>query len=101
ASAAAEPIRPPIARQREAGRSAQQITVGGVTRRYVRYEPAGLDASTPAPLVLVLHGRGGNGTIAERLYDVRQQSDAHGFVVTYPDALGDPPTWHAGLGLGG
>jgi polyhydroxybutyrate depolymerase len=101
-SAAAAPAHPTTpARASQAGRSMQQVTTGGVTRRYVRYEPPGLDAATPAPLVLVLHGRGGSGTIAERLYDFRQQSDTNGFVVAYPDALGDPLTWHAGLGLGG
>ena len=75
--------------------------VDGVTRRYVRYEPPGLDPATAVPLVLVLHGRGGNGTIAERLYEMSDQAALHGFVVVYPDALGDPPTWHSGLGLGG
>ena len=83
------------------GRSEEQISVGGVTRRYVRYEPDGLDGTAPVPLVLMLHGRGGNGAIAERLYDMREQSDTHGFVVAFPDALGSPPTWHAGTGLGG
>ena len=92
---------PGRARQAASGRSAQEITVGGVTRGYVRYEPPGLDASTAVPLVLVLHGRGGNGTIAERLYEMNDQASLHGFVVAYPDALGDPPTWHSGLGLGG
>src|SRR5262245_43364907 len=80
--------------QQSSGRSVQQVDVGGVTRRYIRYEPPGLDPSSPAPLVLVLHGRGGNGTIAERLYDFREQSDAHRFVVAFPDALGDPPSWN-------
>lgn len=98
---AAAPARSTPSRASQAGRTVQQVTVGGVMRRYVRYEPAGLDASTPAPLVLVLHGRGGSGAIAELLYDFRAQSEAHGFIVAFPDALGDPPTWHAGLGLGG
>jgi polyhydroxybutyrate depolymerase len=71
----------------------QQIMVAGVTRQYIRYEPAGLDPATPVPLVLVLHGATGSGAIAERRYDFREQSDAHGFVVTYPDALGQPSAW--------
>lgn len=69
--------------------------MGGVTRRYIRYEPADLDPSALAPLVLVLHGATGSGAIAERLYDVREQSDAHGFVVAYPDALGSPTAWNS------
>ncbi|HZO27104.1 MAG TPA: PHB depolymerase family esterase [Chloroflexota bacterium] len=83
------------------GRSVEQLTVDGVVRRYVRYEPAGLDPAVSVPLVLLLHGRGGSGTIAERLYEMNAQAEAHGFVVAYPDALGEPPTWHAGLGMGG
>lgn len=83
------------------GRSVQELAVDGVARRYVRFEPSGLDPMSAVPLVLVLHGRGGSGTIAERLYEMNEQAALHGFVVAYPDALGDPPTWHAGLGMGG
>jgi polyhydroxybutyrate depolymerase len=89
------------ARANLAGRSVERLPVGGVERRYVRYGPPGLDPAAIVPLVLMLHGRGGSGSIAEWMYDWREQSDAHGFVVAYPDALGDPPTWHAGVGLGG
>lgn len=85
----------------EPGRSVEELAVDGVARRYVRYEPPGLDPSAPVPLVLLLHGRGGSGTIAERLYEMNEQAALHGFVVAYPDALGDPPTWHSGLGMGG
>ena len=101
-SARASAASPPAGvRQSTSGRSVQELAVDGVTRRYVRYEPPGLDPSRAVPLVLVLHGRGGNGTIAERLYGMSDQAALHGFVVVYPDALGDPPTWHSGLGLGG
>jgi polyhydroxybutyrate depolymerase len=86
------------ARAARAGRSVQQIDVAGVSRSYVRYEPAGLDATAPVPLVILLHGRGGSGAIAERAYEMSRQAEAHGFVVAYPDALGDPPSWNAGLG---
>ena len=109
ASAASQPAGPAAspapdlgrARATASGRSVEQVTVDGVARRYVRYEPPGLDPAAPVPLVLVLHGRGGSGTIAERMYEMSEQSAAHGFVVAYPDALGDPPTWHSGLGMGG
>jgi polyhydroxybutyrate depolymerase len=109
ARAAGRPARPqaapPVGRGRAAapasGRSVEQLTVDGVERQYVRYEPAGLDETASVPLVLVLHGRGGTGPIAELLYDMNEQADAHGFVVAYPTALGDPPTWHSGLGMGG
>src|SRR4051794_12813892 len=44
------------------------IDVGGTNRRYVRYEPVGLDPTVPVPLMLVLHGQGSSGTAAERAY---------------------------------
>ena len=88
-------------RAETAGRTVVALPVDSVERRYVRYEPATLDPAVPVPLVLVLHGRGGSGAIAERLYEMNALADAHGFVVAYPDALGDPPTWHSGLGMGG
>lgn len=85
-----------------AGRSVQQLMVGDVERRYVRYEPPTLDRSTPAPLMLALHGRGGNGRLAEWMFGFNALADAHGFVVAYPDALGDPPTWNEGfVGMAG
>jgi polyhydroxybutyrate depolymerase len=92
---------PGTVREAASGRSVQEIAVGGAMRRYVRFEPPGLDPAASVPLVLVLHGRGGNGTIAERLYEMSDLAAVYGFVVAYPDALGDPPTWHAGLGTGG
>lgn len=84
-----------------AGRTLEQLDVAGVTRRYVRYAPPGLPEHTPVPLLLVLHGRGGSGAIAEWMYGMSALAAAQGFVVAYPDALGDPPTWHAGVGMGG
>jgi polyhydroxybutyrate depolymerase len=84
------------------GRSVQLLTVGDVERRYVRYEPPTLDRRVPAPFVLALHGRGGNGRLAEWMFGFNALADAHGFVVVYPDALGDPPTWNEGfVGLAG
>ncbi|MFN8634522.1 MAG: PHB depolymerase family esterase [Chloroflexota bacterium] len=96
--AAARTVPPALATPKAAqsGHSVLQLDVGGVTRRYSRYEPASLDPSAPAPLVLVLHGATASGAIAERLYEMDQQADAHGFVVAYPDALGSPTAWNSG-----
>jgi polyhydroxybutyrate depolymerase len=83
------------------GRSFQQLTVGDVTRQYLRYEPSAL-AAAPAPLLVALHGRGGNGRFAEAMFGFNELADRVGFVVAYPDALGEPPTWNEGfVGLSG
>lgn len=89
-------------RSQTAGRSVQLLTVGDVERRYIRYEPATLDPATPAPFVLALHGRGGTGRVSELMFGLNALADRYGFVVAYPDALGDPPTWNEGfVGLAG
>lgn len=85
------------ARAQGAGRSVQTLMVDGIERRYIRYEPPTLDPTVPAPLVLALHGRGGTGRISEAMFGFNAVADRHGFVVTYLDALGDPPTWNEGF----
>lgn len=91
----------PLSRGQSSGRTFEHVTVGDTDRRYLRYEPAGL-AVAPSPLLLALHGRGGNGRIAERMFDLNELADRYGFIVAYPDALGDPPTWNEGfVGLPG
>ena len=94
----------PVIRQRRAadddGRSVQTIDVGGVSRQYVRFEPPGLDPSAPVPFVLLLHGAGSSGSMAERLYGMSQRAANAGFVVAYPDALGDPAAWNTLPNLG-
>ncbi|MCC7370251.1 MAG: hypothetical protein IT306_17640 [Chloroflexi bacterium] len=83
-------------------RSVQTLRVGEVERRYIRYEPGGLDPSAPAPLLVALHGRGGNGRVSELMFRFNELADQHRFVVAYPDALGNPPTWNEGfVGLPG
>jgi polyhydroxybutyrate depolymerase len=79
------------------GRSVETIDVGGVTRRYIRYQPPGHDPSAPFPLVLVLHGAGSSGGGAERLYGMSEVAAREGFVVAYPDAEGEPRAWNAGF----
>lgn len=75
-----------------AGTESRTIEVDGVVREYRVHVPAGL-ADDPA-LVVMLHGGFGSGAQAERAYGWDEASDAHGFVVAYPD--GTSRTWNAG-----
>src|SRR6266478_19794 len=62
------------------------ITVAGLTRTYRIYVPRGL--ATGAPLVVVMHGSGLNGTRIRIStgYGFERLADEHGFAVVYPDA---------------
>ena len=78
-----------------AGTDERKLVVGGVTRTYLLH--AGGDAKPGRPLVLVLHGLGGNGAGLERrtrgTFD--KLADQFGAVIVYPQASGDRPRWGA------
>jgi polyhydroxybutyrate depolymerase len=76
------------------------IMTGGVERSYYMHEPA---QSLPGarPLVLVLHGGGGNGVISAKMSGFNPKADAEGFLVVYPNGSGRFGedrllTWNAG-----
>ncbi len=58
----------------------------GLTRRYVVRAPAGVSkGSAPLPLVLVLHGGGGNATNAEQMTGFTRLVERERIIVVYPD----------------
>ncbi len=67
------------------GTSLHHITVGGRDRTYRLYKPPA--ASTPVPLVVVLHGYSGSARQAERDYHSDGLADSGKFIVAYPDGL--------------
>lgn len=72
-----------------------RLQAGGVERSYLLAAPS--TASGPAPLVIALHGGGGNaGTMVPRWLSTAQRE---GFVVAFPQGLGragNMGTWNAG-----
>lgn len=65
----------------------QSIEHGGLTRTYLVHLPAGYDGKTALPLVLVLHGGGGDGAGTARLTGFSDVADREGFIVAYPDGV--------------
>lgn len=57
----------------------------GEGRSYLVYVPPSYDPATPLPLVMVLHGRFGNGASAAYIYDMNRIAQREGFIVVYPD----------------
>lgn len=82
------------------GTEQYRMTSGGVQRTYRVYRPVGLPAN--APLVVMLHGGGGSGAVAEQYYGWDAEADKEKFVVAYPDGLGpNEPAWNTGGGCCG
>lgn len=63
--------------------------LGGARPVLATHVGKGLDATKPAPLVLVLHGYGGTGAEQLGYYGLRAIADEAGFVVVAPDGTVD------------
>jgi polyhydroxybutyrate depolymerase len=83
------------------------INIGGLQRRTLLHLPK--NAAPPIPLVLMLHGMGGNGKATMLETGWSEKADAHGFMVAYPEATrphpseraslrSNPPAWNDGSG---
>ena len=69
----------------------RSLVSGGKTRIYYRYVPSGLSAKRPAPLLVTLHGSGGNGW--ELVYKWRKFAEKQGIVLVGPDST-NPEIWN-------
>lgn len=78
----------------------QTLMHDGIQRTYVVRTPEhGASRSEPLPLVLVLHGGGGNATNAETMTGFTDQARQEGFIVVYPE--GTRRVYVTGLSNGG
>jgi len=59
-------------------------------RPYGLKVPAGYSASTPAPLVLLLHGYSSTGLGQAQYFGMLPDADQHGYILAYPDGTIDP-----------
>jgi len=89
------------------GDYAMSMEHAGQQRLYRVHVPASYRADRPVPLVLALHGGGGDAQIQanDAFYGQISKSDAEGYVVAFPNGFsrfksGKLATWHAGLCCG-
>lgn len=75
---------------------------GGLERTYYVHLPPQYDGKTKLPLVMLLHGGGGNATQALRNYPLQPLADREGFILVAPDGTGPGPlhTWNVEFGFG-
>jgi polyhydroxybutyrate depolymerase len=80
------------------------LTVGGLERSYIVHVPRAYDGRRLLPLVIVLHGGGGNAENAMRMTGMSDKADKEGFLVVYPNGSGRLKgrllTWNAGYCCG-
>ncbi len=78
------------------GTDERTLEVADQKREYLLHIPRGFhkDSKTPAPLVVMLHGRTSNGkAAASSYYGWCELADKEGFVAAFPTALGKPTSW--------
>jgi len=78
----------------------QRLRHGDRERYYYVHTPEGYNGTTPLPVVLNLHGGGGNADAARRQSRMNEVADRNGFIVVYPEGSGRLRhkllTWNAG-----
>ncbi len=70
------------------------ITVDGAAREYILHVPAGYDKTTAVPLLIVLHGGGGQAKYMAEFSGFNDISDREKFIVVYPN--GQNKQWRDG-----
>lgn len=63
------------------------INHGGTDRQYLEYVPSSYNASTPAPVLFVLHGLGDDMSNMFNASGFRSIANQHGWIVVTPQAL--------------
>jgi polyhydroxybutyrate depolymerase len=90
---------PPSGTVPAAGTVSHPLTVDGQKRDYAIHVPAGT-GTAPLPLVVQLHGGGGNNVNIEKQTGFYELADQDHFLVATPDGTGGPGdrllTWNAG-----
>jgi polyhydroxybutyrate depolymerase len=64
------------------------LKVGSLNRVYDLHIPASYTSANPLPLLLAFHGKGGNGKEMEKMTGFSEIAEQAGFIVVYPDAIG-------------
>ena len=88
-------------RDNRASENRQTLIHNGIERSYIIRVPGDLPKSnSQVPLVLVLHGGGGNADNAEKMTGFTDKAGKEGFIVVYPEGTGRRKnkllTWNAG-----
>jgi polyhydroxybutyrate depolymerase len=84
--ASAKLVRRYLANQPRSGASGY-LQIGNFKRAYDLHVPAAYKSNQPAPLLIALHGTGGNGNAMKQQTGFNQLAEQKGFIVVYPDGV--------------
>ncbi len=74
------------------------LVVGALKRTYRIHLPSSYDKADKLPVVIALHGGGGNARKMAKLSGLNRQADESRFLIVYPDAIGRH--WNDGRSVG-
>ena len=72
----------------------QTITVGGMSRSFIRHIPQSYTGKTPVPVVIDFHPLGGSGSGQKNLSGWATLGDSKGFITIFPNGVGN--SWNVG-----
>jgi polyhydroxybutyrate depolymerase len=75
------------------GDTTVRLTVAGEVRSALVHVPPGAALRTPAPLVIALHGQGGDGPWMAGYTGLSELADREGFIALYPSARPQRRSW--------
>ncbi|MDD5729847.1 MAG: PHB depolymerase family esterase [Candidatus Omnitrophica bacterium] len=64
------------------------LAYDGLARIYKVHVPAGYDRNNPLPVVIALHGGGGNAAGSIGFFKLNEKADKENFIVVYPEGTG-------------
>jgi polyhydroxybutyrate depolymerase len=76
------------------GEFTESVTVNGLTRTFIRRVPPAYRGTTPLPVVIDFHPRGGSAMSWKESTNWASVADARGFVVIWPDGVEN--SWNVG-----
>lgn len=97
----------PGAKIEKAGPHTFSIKHDGIDRFYIVHIPVAYNAKTPTPLVVAMHGGGGDMSLqaSPDYYQLTPKAEKEGFIIAYPNGYsklksGKLATWNAGTCCG-
>lgn len=77
-----------VKKERSAGEHEFTLEHGGMSRRYIVYLPQSYTGAEAMPVIVNLHGGGGNANGVNAMSLMNATADDHGFIVVYPEGAG-------------